>query len=280
MEMKFSAKTLEQAYELASKALECSILDLEVTVVQKPNSGFFGLFCKDAIIIAYSSKKQSHNTSSKETQSYKTKTLDIKDIDSNNLQFDETKEEEISSAPEFKQTEHSADSFYKQSKQQTDHMILIKENEQKIVDEIKENIDSMFSYTSFNLDGVEVSMYDNKTVLVEFKGEDAPLMIGKEGYRYKALSYILFNWIHDKYGLMVRLEIAQFLKTQEQSIANYLVGVCEDIDTKGYSKTKPLDGVLVHIALEQLRDKYPQKYVAIKTNIRGDKYILVNEYKD
>jgi spoIIIJ-associated protein len=256
MEMKFSAKTLEQAYELASKALECSILDLEVTVVQKPNSGFFGLFCKDAIIIAYSSKKQSHNTSSKETKSYKTKTLDIKDIDSNNLQFDETKEEEISSAPEFKQTEHSADSFYKQSKQQTDHKILIKENEQKIVDEIKENIDSMFSYTSFNLDGVEVSMYDNKTVLV--------------GYRYKALSYILFNWIHDKYGLMVRLEIAQFLKTQEQSIANYLVGVCEDIDTKGYSKTKPLDGVLVHIALEQLRDKYPQKYVAIKTNIRGD----------
>jgi spoIIIJ-associated protein len=78
---------------------------------------------------------------------------------------------------------------------------------------------------------------------------------------------------------MVRLEVAQFLATQEEAIYNYLVPVIETIQLEGYYKTKPLDGVLVHIALKRLRDEFPNKYVAVKTNIRGEKYILVNEYK-
>ena len=41
-------------------------------------------------------------------------------------------------------------------------------------------------------------MLDDNTLYIEFSGEDAALLIGKEGYRYKALSYILFNWIHEK----------------------------------------------------------------------------------
>ena len=48
---------------------------------------------------------------------------------------------------------------------------------------------------------------------------------------------------------------------------------------KGTFKTKPLDGILVHIALKKLREEFPDKYVAVKTNIRGDKYVLVNEYR-
>jgi len=105
------------------------------------------------------------------------------------------------------------------------------------------------------------------------------LLIGKEGYRYKALSYILFNWIHEEYKLMLRLEVAQFLTTQEESIYNYLIPVIQTIKDEGFYKTKPLDGVLIHIALKKLRDEFPQKYIAVKTNVKGDKYILVNEYR-
>jgi len=28
-----------------------------------------------------------------------------------------------------------------------------------------------------------------------------------------------------------------------------------------------------------LRDEFPDKYLAVKTNVKGDKYILVNEYR-
>jgi spoIIIJ-associated protein len=114
---------------------------------------------------------------------------------------------------------------------------------------------------------------------VEFTGNDSALLIGKEGYRYKALSYILFNWINEKYGLMLRLEVAEFLKNQETSIYAYLEPVIEVIKEKGTFKTKPLDGILVHIALKKLREEFPNKYVAVKTNVRGDKYVLVNEYR-
>jgi spoIIIJ-associated protein len=68
-------------------------------------------------------------------------------------------------------------------------------------------------------------VYDENTLLVEFTGPDAALMIGKEGYRYKALSYMLFNWINAVYGMQLRLEIAEFLKNQEESISRYLINI-------------------------------------------------------
>ena len=73
--------------------------------------------------------------------------------------------------------------------------------------------------------------------------------------------------------------ILKFLKNQEEAIHNYLIPVIETIKEKGSFKTKPLDGILVHIALKRLREEFPEKYVAVKTNVRGDKYVLVNEYR-
>ncbi|MBU1642316.1 protein jag, partial [bacterium] len=76
----------------------------------------------------------------------------------------------------------------------------------------------------------------------------------------------------------LRLEIAEFLKNQEESITRYLVSVCESIDRDGRAQTKILDGVLVQIALKQLRDQYPDKYVAIRSTRDGAKFIIVNGY--
>ena len=60
---------------------------------------------------------------------------------------------------------------------------------------------------------------------------------------------------------------------------SYLEPIIDLIKEKGSFKTKPLDGILVHIALKRLREEFPEKYVAVKTNIKGEKYVLVNEYK-
>jgi len=91
-----------------------------------------------------------------------------------------------------------------------------------IVDTVKEEMNTLFVLTCFKIDSIDVSVYDEDTLFVEFKGEDAALLIGKEGYRYKALSYMIFNWINTKYQVQLRLEIAEFLKNQEESISKYL----------------------------------------------------------
>lgn len=148
-----------------------------------------------------------------------------------------------------------------------------------IVQEVNYNINKLFSKTCFTLNNVEVSSYDDTTILVEFTGDDAALLIGKEGYRYKALSYMLFNWINAKYGVQLRLEIAEFLKNQEEMVHKYLEGVNEQINNNGRAQTKILDGVLVQIALKRLRETYPDKYVAIRTNRDGLKYIIINSFR-
>ena len=143
---------------------------------------------------------------------------------------------------------------------------------------VKKEINDLFEQLCFSLNAIDVKVFDESTLLVEFSGEDAALLIGKEGYRYKALSYMLFNWINAKYHLQLRLEIAEFLKNQEESIAHYLQGVYESIDRDGRAQTKILDGVLVQIALKQLRKHYHDKYVAIRSTRDGGKYIIINDY--
>ncbi|MCF6201653.1 MAG: protein jag, partial [Hydrogenimonas sp.] len=115
---------------------------------------------------------------------------------------------------------------------------------------------------------------------IDFKCEDASLLLGKEGYRYKALAYLLYNWIHGKYGCKVRLEIAEFLKNQEAMMENYLQPVIERIEKEGRAQTKVLDGILVQIALQKLRERYPEKYVAVRTNREGGRYVIVNEFME
>ena len=147
-----------------------------------------------------------------------------------------------------------------------------------IVIEVKKDVNGLFEKICFDIDEIIVSVYDDSTILIEFNGPDAALLIGKEGYRYKALSYMLFNWINSKYKIGLRLEIAEFLKNQEESVSRYLESVFENVNRDGRAQTKILDGVLVQIALKELRNTYPDKYVAIRTTRDGLKYIIINEY--
>jgi spoIIIJ-associated protein len=145
--------------------------------------------------------------------------------------------------------------------------------------EIETSLRDLFSHTCYKIDAIEVTMHDENVVRVFFDGEDAALLIGKDGYRYKALSYILFNWINPTYGYLLRLEIAEFLQNQEEMIARYLEPVISLIEDHGKGQTRILDGVLVQIALKELRARFPDKYVGIKTAQDGEgKYVVVNDF--
>ena len=149
---------------------------------------------------------------------------------------------------------------------------------QNVANSISQEINALFDLTCFNIDSIDVTPYNHNTVLVNFRGSDSALLIGKEGYRYKAISYMIFNWINSKYDVQLRLEIAEFLKNQEDSVDRYLLSVQENVKKDGRAQTKILDGVLIQIALQKLRDIYPDKYVVIRSTRDGLKYIIINDY--
>ncbi|AXH10337.1 hypothetical protein CP960_03055 [Malaciobacter halophilus] len=283
---KFEAKSLEEAYELAKNEFNCSITNLEIEIDQQPRKGFLGFGRKSAIIrVVEKNSRRTYDRKVKEHR-FRKKDIKIEDVskkieDSNKTTTKKTPEKQsLKEVPSVDSKEKIFDNFY-DSDENKHHLsqVIVKKDQQEVLDEVKMGIDSLFSNTCYDIDDIKVEFYDEETLYVEFTGEDSALLIGKEGYRYKALSYILFNWINEKYGLMLRLEVAEFLKNQEEAIHTYLEPAIETIKQKGSFKTKPLDGILVHIALKRLRDEFPNKYVAVKTNVRGDRYVLVNEYR-
>ncbi|GAX88121.1 spoIIIJ-associated protein [Lebetimonas natsushimae] len=145
-----------------------------------------------------------------------------------------------------------------------------------IIPEVKEGLVNLFKNSCFNIDSVEVDKIDEETLGIKLDGPDAALLIGKEGYRYNALNYMIYSWIHQKYGFKTKLEIAEFLKNQEEMLRNFLAPFIEKVRVKGYGKTKPFDGILAYLALEILREAFPDKYVALKEK-NNEKYVVIGE---
>ena len=311
--IKIEAITLVQAYEDAAAALKCSVTELKIEVVQSPSNGFLGLFKKSAIIVAAIEIKDIQ-TPVKETQAAVEKPKEERVVKTPKPKTEKVKKavkktaQKAEAAPKVeKETkthtilndtimpasfvsdqddedddlgsglDYTAD-YDDEFDESDDLEETATVDMQSMAKEVELEINSLFKLTCFSIDKIEVKPYDNETLLIEFKGDDAALLIGKEGYRYKALSYMIFNWINSKYEVQLRLEIAEFLKNQEESIGRYLTNVYENIDRDGRAQTKILDGVLVQIALKELRDRYPDKYVVIRSTKDGLKYIIINDY--
>jgi len=312
MEMKrIEAETLEEAYSKAAKELGCSVTEINYEIVQHPTTGVMGLFKKTAIIIAVKKiiasektfveeepkieevieKPVEEETKIEEPQKEETVTLPKKTIEVkakentivDSFFNDEPQEKQaLKSAPKEK-----VEKVQKIEKVQT---AVSNESEEFSFDddredpankelsiEIEDKILKMMQVACFQIDVVEVDVF-NGIAHIFIDGEDAALLIGKEGYRYNALSYMLFNWINTHYNLYIKLEISEFIQAQEEMIDNYLKPIVEHIQEHGRGKTKPLDGILVQIALEKLRAMFPNKYIAIKTGKDGKKFIIINDF--
>jgi len=309
---KFEAPTLEEAYAAAAKAFSCSITELEIQVVQNPSRGFLGLGKKPAVIVAACPAQERNrpkrgNAQEPEAEAAEPATPAMSEVSGAVEASEEAGaqtceapvgdvteeivavvEEVIAEAPARREEEEAKASDKGPSESATaplgrndeifDNFYNETPDIHAVVPEIGEKINDLFSHACFDIDRIEVAAYDEETVLVEFNGADAALLIGKEGYRYKALAYLLYNWIHGSYGFRVRLEIAEFLHNQETMIENYLEPIIERAEKEGRAQTKVLDGILVQIALKRLRDRFPDKYVAVRTNREGGRFIIINEF--
>jgi len=282
---KVEAPTLEEAYEKAATQLACSITDLEYEVVQYPSKGILGFLKKKAIIVAtYKSRfKQEEKVEVK----VKIKKEDIaplvseeESVASEIIATVKEESDKIDSVEVNSEKDAVLDSFFETKSDESEEEVL---EESVAYDElalmIEDQLKELLSHSCFEIDVVEVDVRDN-TALIFIDGDDAALLIGKEGYRYNALSYMLFNWLHTKYELFIKLEIAEFLTSQQEMIRNYIKPVIENVEKHGRGKTRSLDGILVQIALEQLREAFPNKYVAVKTGREGNKFVVINEFNN
>lgn len=289
--IKIESATLEKAYQDAASSLECSITELKIEIIQAPSKGFLGLFQKNAIIVAAIDASLQKSLIEDTLQ----ETFQEEIFEEEKPQTIQTKNETKEVEPYILNDTIMPDTFVSTQDDENDYgdvsdYLADYDDEEDfcenaegknicdIVEDVKKEINGLFSHACFKIDEVDVRAFDEETILIEFTGEDAALLIGKEGYRYKALSYMLFNWINTKYEVNLRLEIAEFLKNQEDAIEKYLSSVHESIERDGRAQTKILDGVLVQIALEKLREKYPQKYIAVRSTRDGLKYIIINDY--
>jgi spoIIIJ-associated protein len=276
---KIEADTLELAYAQAAKDFNCSITRLQVEIIQFPSKGILGLFKKSAIIVANLPASAAAQTSSSVPDALPNEPSDEQD----DVSIDEIHLEDETNLDDRNEELFMVHDDEEEEERYDDYAMDVAYDEMPIDEcaiDVKAKINDLFITTCFDLNEIDVSVYDEHTLLVEISGADSALMIGKEGYRYKALSYMLFNWINATYGLQLRLEIAEFLKNQEESIDRYLVGVCENIERDGRAQTKVLDGVLVQIALTQLRSRYPDRYVAIRSSRDGGKFVIINSYHE
>lgn len=289
---RIEAQTLEIAYLNAAKEFACSITELDINIIQNSSSGFLGMFRKTAIIEVTKKGAHKHDKAPK----YK-KERDNRQNNQGNKES-ETKKPELNHEDKRKTNKQKRANKLKEKDQVISKNKQIKTKKspetqkprrefknqipkvpiEKAVAEIRDDINRLFDQSCFEMDEVKVSQYNDNTILLEFGGEDSALLIGKEGYRYKALSYILYNWINIKYGVNIRLEIAEFLKNQEEMIGKYLVPVIERVRSNGRGQTKVLDGVLIKIALEKLRAEFPEKYVGIKSARSGGRFIVINDF--
>lgn len=286
---KIEAITLEEAYAKASKEFNCSITNLDIEVIQSSKKGFLGIGKKSAIIVATNKTKPSPKERIKPKPPElkpEIKEVKVKKEPKKHIVKKEKESTTIINEPKvIKEVKETRTSKEAQSQRKNTNSDIFnnfygdKKNLDEIAKEIEEDLRTLFNFGCFGLDKIRVSPEDSNTLLIEFDGKDAALLIGKEGYRYKALSYMLFNWINPKYNLMVKLEIAEFLKNQEDMIKNYLAPLIDNINSTGYGQTKPLDGVLAHIALKQLRTAFPNKYVVTKENDNSVKYVVITDFK-
>ena len=248
--MIIEAENLKDAYNKAASELGCSVTQLNVRVLQHPSSGFLGFFKKNAIIEAVlEGEKFSENLEFSAPQNKAGKA---------------EKKQGDKSESQSPRTTHSKHRKEKQKGVVTD----------EILSDIKEKLSALFRSSEFNIEVSDVSKIDENTVYIKLQGEDSALLIGKEGHRYKALSYIIYNWISIRYDLAVVFEIAEFLQNQERFIDSYVNALVERSGNERIV-TKAFDGAFIKIVADKLKQAYPDRFVGIKST-RSGKIVIVD----
>ncbi|ELU5093452.1 Jag N-terminal domain-containing protein, partial [Campylobacter upsaliensis] len=183
--MKIEAKDLQSALTEASIKLECSVVDLEYTILQQHKSGFLGFGRKSAIIeVEVKRYKKKHfkkenkpNFRNEEKSNHFQKTDKVVKTE-NEFKKNESKirkmeenepktEVKMESSKKEKYVVKSDaifDSFHKE-----DHT---SRNQDDLLDEIKIQLERLLKISCFQISLKEIKMYDENCIFIRLDGED------------------------------------------------------------------------------------------------------------
>ena len=162
---KFEADCLEKVYELATAEFKCSITELEIEVIQQPSKGFLGFGKKNAIIEACF--KDNCKKYVQETKIFKNKDVKIEEVSerieySNRSQekksfVKEEKKEILTQTTKAEPKDKIFDNFYNEENSQSEiSKIVIKKDKEKILEEVKAGISTLFKDSCYKIDQINM----------------------------------------------------------------------------------------------------------------------------
>jgi len=284
--IEIESSDLNSAIIEASEKLNCPYEDIDYHIIQAPKKGLLGVGRKSAIIVANCKKSRDEIEPTQifdKQKKDKSSPINISSLLDKKDQLLKSISEKIG----YKEDETSKNIEVDSLETKTlNNKEVVKDDSQKVEvkqdrkEEIEQKVRNLIlNSTCFEIDVCRVDSIEDDSIYITIDGRDAPLLIGREGYRYKALYFTLSSWLHTSYGLKLTLEVGQFIKKHREIIHRYLLDEVFPVVDKGLSfKTKPLDEFLLKIALKEIREKYPEKYVKIRDSVEGDKFIVIDEF--
>jgi spoIIIJ-associated protein len=273
--------SFDEAYQKALKKFNCDLSELNIEIIQTPNNGFLGFF-KKKLIIDFSCYNLDIDNSYKGSLFFKklnTQTLVVKELstDKANLKIGLEKNKNITIV---KKIEY--DEIIKKELElfQTFHTLEVKKI-YTLSDEIGDKIDSLFCDSCLDLKVKKVEINCNDGVYIELDGSDSSLFNIKNSQSYDSLSYMLFSWIYEQYSLSIKLEVGTFIQDLKRDIEIELSSIIkkatDNIDTYKILKTKPMEGISLHLALTILRETLPNRYIYPHRNDKNQKIIIIED---
>lgn len=243
MQIEKTAKTINMAIDEALKELNTTIDKIEYTVLQQPTKGFLGFGSKPAKILVKLQEQQ---------EEYIIQQNDIIENSKSSVENKTSIEEE--------------NQLYKKPPNK---------DAEKIAEEFLSNI---FKKMNISID-IDTSRDDKNHLLINLKGEDLGIIIGKRGQTLDSLQY-LTNLIVNKgqYAFVsVTLDTEDYRERRKKTLENLAINLAIKAKKTGTNISlepmNPYERRIIHGALHQDKTiktysegKEPFRYVVISPN--------------
>lgn len=258
MEIQKIAKTINLAIDDALKELNTTIDKIEYTVLQEPSKGFLGIGSKPAKVLVKLKE-------------------DSKPVDNNPKHIEQKKDPSVISNINTNQTEKriprmvNEDNFKEPTKQESAKEI------NKNAPTIATNfLNQVFTNMNISVE-IDAKLTEKNTLLIDLKGNDIGIIIGKRGQTLDSLQY-LTNLVVNKgeYSYMsVSIDTADYRERRKQTLEQLAINLAKKAKKTrrnvNLEPMNPYERRIIHGAL--------QSDTTVKTYSEGDepfRYVVIS----
>ena len=262
MQVQKVAKTVNLAIDEALNELNTTIDNIEYTILQEPSKGFLGIGSKPAkVLVKLKDSVNSTETKTENINENKEKTEDEAIISKPNNNTTEKRIPKMVSEDMFKQTTKP-----EKSKEINKNAPIIATNFLKQV----------FDKMNLNVE-INTTLTDKNTLLIDLKGNDIGVIIGKRGQTLDSLQY-LTNLVVNKgeYAYMsISIDTADYRERRKQTLEQLAINLAKKAKKTrrnvNLEPMNPYERIIIHGAL--------QNDPAIKTYSEGNepfRYVVIS----